>query len=68
MNKDRVEGAAKTQAGKFKEAAGKAMGDQKLTAEGKIEKTAGKLQNAAGGLKDAAKDAQKRSDEANRKH
>ena len=57
MNKDRVEGAAKTAAGRMKETAGKVMGDQKLIAEGKVEKTAGKLQNAAGGLQDAVKKA-----------
>lgn len=64
MNKDRIEGAAKTVAGRMKETVGKMIGDQKLVAEGKVEKIAGKLQNAAGGLQDAAKEA----DETARKH
>ncbi len=61
MNKDRVEGAAKTVAGKTKEAVGKMVGDQKLTAEGKVEKNVGKLQNAVGGLQDAAKQADRQN-------
>jgi hypothetical protein len=38
-----------------KETAGKALGDAKLTAEGKSDKAEGKVQNAIGGLKDALK-------------
>jgi uncharacterized protein YjbJ (UPF0337 family) len=48
MDKDRIAGAAK-------ETAGKAVGNAKLTAEGKSEKAQGKVQNAIGGLKDALK-------------
>ena len=48
MDKDRIAGAAKQAKGAVKEAAGKAVGDSKLAAEGKI-------QNAVGGLKDALK-------------
>ena len=59
MDKDRIAGAAKQAKGAVKEAAGKALGDSKLTAEGKSDKVEGKIQNAVGGLKDAVKDAVK---------
>jgi uncharacterized protein YjbJ (UPF0337 family) len=65
MNKDRIEGAAKTAAGRVQEAAGKAVGDQKMAVEGTMKKVEGKIQNAAGGLQDAAKKAAKDSE---RKH
>jgi uncharacterized protein YjbJ (UPF0337 family) len=55
MDKDRVIGAAKQAKGAVKEVAGKAVGDAKLTAEGKSDKVEGKIQNAVGGLKDALK-------------
>ena len=55
MNKDRIVGAAKEAKGSIKEAAGKALGDAKLTAEGKSDKVEGKIQNAIGGLKDTLK-------------
>jgi uncharacterized protein YjbJ (UPF0337 family) len=55
MDKDRVAGAAKEAKGAIKETAGKALGDAKLTAEGKSDKVEGKVQNAVGGLKDALK-------------
>ena len=55
MDKDRVIGAAKQAKGAIKETAGKAVGDAKLTAEGKSDKVEGKVQNAVGGLKDALK-------------
>lgn len=57
MDKDRIAGAAKQAVGAVKEAAGKVMGDAKLTADGQAEKVAGKVQNAVGGAKDAARDA-----------
>jgi uncharacterized protein YjbJ (UPF0337 family) len=60
MDKDRIAGAAKQAKGAVKEAAGKALGDSKLTAEGKSDKVEGKIQNAVGGLKDAVKDAVKK--------
>ncbi len=53
MDKDRIIGAAKQAKGAVKEAAGKALGDAKLTAEGKSDQVEGKVQNAIGGLKDA---------------
>jgi uncharacterized protein YjbJ (UPF0337 family) len=59
MNKDRIAGSAKQAKGAIKVAAGKALGDAKLTAEGKSDKAEGKIENAVGGLKDAVKDAVK---------
>ena len=56
MDKDRIIGAAKTVIGTVKEAAGKAVGDQKLAADGKAEKIEGKVQNAVGGAKDAVRE------------
>ena len=53
MDKDRIKGSAQQAKGAVKEVAGKALGDAKLEADGKVEKTAGKVQNAVGGLKDA---------------
>ena len=61
MDRDRVEGAAKTTGGKIKEAAGKVLGDQKMEAEGRAKKIVGKVQNAVGGLKDAVRDAAKKN-------
>jgi uncharacterized protein YjbJ (UPF0337 family) len=56
MDKDRIEGAAKEAKGSVKEVVGKVVGDAKLTADGKSEKTGGKIQNAVGGLKDTLKE------------
>ncbi|MHB1207873.1 MAG: CsbD family protein [Rhodospirillaceae bacterium] len=64
MNKDRIEGAAKTAGGRIQEAAGKAVGDQKMVVEGKMKKMEGKIQNAVGGMEDAAEKA----DKEDRKH
>ncbi|GGJ44868.1 CsbD family protein [Neoroseomonas lacus] len=55
MDKDRIIGTAKQTKGAIKEAAGKVLGDAKLTAEGKSDKIEGKIQNAVGGIKDALK-------------
>ena len=55
MDKDRVAGSVKVVKGKIKEAVGKAVGDAKLTSEGKADKFEGKVQNAVGGIKDAIK-------------
>jgi len=60
MDKDRIAGVAKQAKGAIKEAAGKALGDAKLVAEGRSDKTEGKIQNAVGGVKDAVKDALKK--------
>jgi uncharacterized protein YjbJ (UPF0337 family) len=55
MDKDRIAGAAKQAKGAVKIAAGKAVGDSKLVADGQADKVEGKIQNAVGGLKDALK-------------
>jgi uncharacterized protein YjbJ (UPF0337 family) len=55
MDKGRIKGAAKQAKGALKQAAGKALGDGKLVADGKSDKVEGKLQNAIGGLKDTIK-------------
>jgi len=55
MNRDRIVGTAKQAKGAIKKAAGKAVGDAKLVAEGKSDKAEGKVQNAVGGAKDALK-------------
>ena len=59
MDKDRVEGAAKTAGGKIKEAIGKLVGDQKTIAEGQAGQKVGRVQNAVGGLKDTIRDIEK---------
>ena len=48
-------GSAKVVKGNVKEAAGKAVGDDKLEAQGKADKIEGKVQNAVGGIKDTLK-------------
>ena len=55
MNKDRIAGAAKQAKGAVEEAAGKALGDAKLVADGKHDKVEGKVQNLVGGVKDELK-------------
>jgi uncharacterized protein YjbJ (UPF0337 family) len=57
MDKDRAKGMAEQGKGAMKEAAGKALGDEKLKAEGKIDKMEGKMRNAVGGAKDAIREA-----------
>ncbi|MGO4707297.1 CsbD family protein [Microvirga sp. 2MCAF38] len=53
MNKDRIEGGLKNVKGSVKEGLGKLVGDTKLEAEGKVEKTEGRIQNTVGGIKDS---------------
>lgn len=67
MDKDRIKGAAKQAKGAVKETAGKLTGDEKLKAEGKIDKVTGKAQSAVGGMKDAARDAQKKAERGSRR-
>ena len=54
-DKDRIIGSAKVVKGNIKEAAGKAVGDTKLQAQGKADKVEGKVQNAVGNIKDTLK-------------
>jgi uncharacterized protein YjbJ (UPF0337 family) len=56
MDKDRVKGVAQQQRGAVKEGVGKILGDEKMKAEGKMDKAAGKVRNAVGGAKDAIRD------------
>jgi uncharacterized protein YjbJ (UPF0337 family) len=53
MDKNRIDGSVKQVKGSVEEAAGKLLGDAKLTAEGKAVKIAGKIQNALGSLNDS---------------
>jgi uncharacterized protein YjbJ (UPF0337 family) len=55
MDKDRIKGSSAQAKGVVKELAGKALGDAKLTAEGRGDRAKGKLQSAIGGFKDALK-------------
>ena len=57
MDKDRIRGMAQQGKGAVKEGAGKAFGDEKLKAEGKMDKMEGKVRNTIGSMKDAARDA-----------
>jgi len=53
MDNNRIEGSIKQVKGIAEEAAGKLLGDAKLTAAGQADKIAGKVQNALGGLSDS---------------
>ena len=55
MDKDRIKGSANQAKGTIKEAVGRATGDNKLKAEGTMDKATGNVQSAVGGLKDAAR-------------
>ncbi|MGK9169235.1 CsbD family protein [Inquilinus limosus] len=60
MDKDRIAGTGKQAKGAMKDAAGKAMGDRKMQAEGKMDKAEGRVQKAVGKGKDAIRDATRR--------
>jgi len=59
MDKERIKGMAQRTKGAVKEGAGKAFGDEKLKADGKMDKMEGKVRNTVGGMKDAMRDAGK---------
>ncbi len=59
MHKDEAKGAGKQVKGAVKDAAGGLTGDEKLQAEGKLDKAEGKLQQKVGEMKDDARDALK---------
>ena len=59
MDKERVKGSAQHVKGSIKESTGKALGDEKLEAEGKLDKAEGKIRNTVGRAKDAIRDADK---------
>ena len=60
MDKERIKGMAQQAKGAVKQGAGKAFGDEKLKAEGKMDRMEGKVRNTVGGMKDAMRDASKR--------
>jgi len=56
MDNDRIKGMADQAKGSMKDALGKATGDAKLQAEGKIDKAKGKVESEVGGAKDKLRD------------
>jgi uncharacterized protein YjbJ (UPF0337 family) len=60
MHKDEIEGAGKQAKGAIKDAVGGLTGDEKLQAEGKLDKVEGKVQSKVGEVKDRARDALKK--------
>jgi uncharacterized protein YjbJ (UPF0337 family) len=56
MDRDRVKGVADQTKGAIKENVGKAIGDEKLETEGKVDKVAGKIESAVGSAKDKMRD------------
>ena len=56
MDKDRPEGVGHQVKGAIKEGAGKVTGNEKLEAEGKLERAGGKVQEGVGKGKDALRD------------
>lgn len=59
MDKERIKGMAQQGKGAAKESTGKVLGDEKLKAEGKMDKLEGKVRNTVGGMKDAMRDQSK---------
>ncbi len=59
MDKEHVKGAADKAAGSMKDAAGKMAGNDKLRAEGAIDKAKGEARETVGDMKDAARKADK---------
>ena len=57
MDTDRIEGSARSMAGKVEKAAGDALGDKQAQAEGLATEAEGALQNTFGQVKDVARDA-----------
>lgn len=60
MSTNRVEGAVDKGVGAVKEAAGKAVGNERLEAEGVAQKTKGDVQNKVGQAQDKIGDAIKK--------
>ena len=58
-NKDQVEGRVKEAKGKIKEIAGTVVGNEKLEAKGKVQKTLGRAQARFGDVKQDIKDSKK---------
>lgn len=57
MDKDQVKGRIKEAKGKVKQVTGKAVGNEELEQEGRIEKSGGKIQAEYGDLKEYIKDS-----------
>jgi len=57
MNKDQVKGRVTEATGAIKEAAGKLVGNEKLTAKGQVQKAIGKARAKFGDVKKDVKDA-----------
>ena len=57
MNKGQVKGRVKEAKGKIKEVAGKLVGNERLEAEGKVQKIVGKAEAKFGDVKKNVKDA-----------
>ena len=55
MNKDQVKGTMDKAKGSVKEAAGKAVGNKDLEAEGQVDKAGGAVQKKVGDVKEGAK-------------
>lgn len=55
MNKDQVKGRVEDVKGKIKETAGKAVGNDRLAAEGQVDQVAGKTQAKVGDAKESVK-------------
>jgi uncharacterized protein YjbJ (UPF0337 family) len=60
MDKNRVKGTVDQAVGAAKDAAGRVTGDDKLRAEGKLEKAKGKLEVAVGKVEDVVRDLRDR--------
>lgn len=60
MDKEHVKGAYNKTKGAVKETIGKATGDKKRQAEGKVDKAKGEAHHTAGDVKDAARRATKK--------
>lgn len=57
MHKDEADGADKQAKGAIKDAVGGLTGNERLQAEGKLDKAIGNVQQKVGEAKDAARDA-----------
>jgi uncharacterized protein YjbJ (UPF0337 family) len=57
MDSEHIKGAADKVKGAVKDTAGKVTGDEKMQAEGKMDKAKGAAHNAVGDAKDTARDA-----------
>lgn len=57
MDKHEISGGAKQAGGAVKEAAGKAVGNDRLQAEGAVDKAEGKAEKNYGKVKDAVKNS-----------